>query len=167
MVVVLVDDDTYYWVYLSSNHLFQVYYKVRQVLLQSATAIFITKCDGLLLQSATAFLLQSATAIFITKCDGLLLQSATAFLLQSATSVITKCDNFITKCDRYYKVRRLLQSATVHGPLLNVSLIRFVSYSQGLVYLLRDKFYSLNSSIHFKKNIDSLIFFFAQKADSF
>ena len=62
-------DDTDYWVYLSSDHLFQVYYKVRQVLLQSATAIFITKCDGLLLQSATAFLLQSATSV-ITKCDG-------------------------------------------------------------------------------------------------
>ena len=41
-------------------------------------------------------LLQSATAFFITKCDGLLLQSATAFLLQS-----------------YYKVRQVLQSATV------------------------------------------------------
>ena len=75
----------------SFYHLFQVYYKVRQLLLQSATAFFITKCDGLLLQSATAF------------------------LLQSATSVIAKCDNFITKCDRYYKVRRLLQSATVQG----------------------------------------------------
>ena len=49
----------------SFYHLFQVYYKVRQVLLQSATGI-------------------------------------------------TKCDNFITKYDRYYKVRRLLQSATVH-----------------------------------------------------
>ena len=81
VVVVVGDDDTYYWVYLSSDHLFQVYYKVRQVLLQSATAFFNTKCDGLLLQSATG---------------------------------ITKCDNFITKCDRYYKVRRLLQSATVH-----------------------------------------------------
>ena len=52
---------------------------------------------------------------FITKWDKcyykvrqfFLLQSATAFLLQSATSIITKCD-------RYYKVRRLLQSATVH-----------------------------------------------------
>ena len=33
-------------------------------------------------------------------------------LSQSATG-ITKCDNFITKCDRYYKVRRLLQSATL------------------------------------------------------
>ena len=75
-VVVVVDDDAYYWVYLSSDHLFQVYYKPRQALLQSATA----------------------------------------FLLQSATG-ITKCDNFITKCDRYYKVRRLLQSATVHMSL--------------------------------------------------
>ena len=68
VVVVVGDDDTYNWVYLSSNHLFQVYYKVRQVLLQSATAFFITKCDGLLSQSATAFLLQSATSV-ITKCD--------------------------------------------------------------------------------------------------
>ena len=74
VVVVVVDDDTYYWVYLSSDHLFQDYYKVRQVLLQNATAFFITKCDGLLLQSVTS-----------------------AFLLQSATSVITECD-------RYYKV---------------------------------------------------------------
>ena len=83
VVVVVVDDDTYYWVNLSSDHLFQVYDEVRQVLLQSATAFFITKCDGLLLQSATAF------------------------LLQSATSVITKCD----KC--YYKVRQVLQSVTI------------------------------------------------------
>ena len=82
---VIVNDDTYYWVYLSSDHLFQVYYKVLQVLLQSATSFFITKCDDLLLQSATAFLLQSATGI-------------------------TKFDNFITKCDRYYKVRRLLRT---------------------------------------------------------
>ena len=50
-VVFVVDDDTYYWVYLSSDHLFQVYYKVRQVLLQSAKGI--TKCDNLL-QSATS-----------------------------------------------------------------------------------------------------------------
>ena len=55
---------THYWVYLSPDHLFQVYYKVRQVLLQCAKGI-------------------------------------------------TKCDNFITKCDTYYKVRQLLQSATV------------------------------------------------------
>ena len=46
VVVVIVDDDTYYWVYLFSDPLFQVYYKVREVLLQSATAFFL-KCDGL------------------------------------------------------------------------------------------------------------------------
>ena len=50
---------------------------------------FITKCNSLLLQSASG----------ITKCDRLLLQSASG----------------ITKCDRlYYKVRQtLLQSVTV------------------------------------------------------
>ena len=65
----------------SFYHLFQVYYKVRQVLLRSATAFFyynvrwsvITKCDKCyyrvrqVLQSVT-ILLQSATGI--TKCDG-------------------------------------------------------------------------------------------------
>ena len=58
-----------------------LYYKVRQ-------SNFITKCDRLLLQSASS----------ITKCDRLLLQSVSG----------------ITKCDRlYYKVRQVLQSATV------------------------------------------------------
>ena len=40
---------------------------------------------------------------FITKCDS---------FLENAT-VITNCDDFITKCDGYYKMRRLLQIATV------------------------------------------------------
>ena len=58
----------------------------------------------LVLRPSISSLLQSATSV-ITKCDSFfLLQSATAFLLQSATG-ITKCDSFITKCDRYYKVR--------------------------------------------------------------
>ena len=35
------------------------------------------------------------------------------FFLQNAT-IITNYNNFITKCDSYYKVRRLLQIATVH-----------------------------------------------------
>ena len=48
---------------------------------------------------------------FITKCDRSLLQNASGFLLQNAT-VITKSDDFITKCDSYYKMRRLLQIAT-------------------------------------------------------
>ena len=57
------------------------YYKVRQ-------SNFITKCDRLLLQSASG----------ITKYDRLLLQSALG----------------VTKCDRlYYKVRQVLQSVAV------------------------------------------------------
>ena len=68
----------------SFYHLFQVYYKVRQVLLQSATGI-------------------------------------------------TKCDNFITKCDRYYKVRRLLQSATVQTHLIKQKTI--TRTSKDLIYM--------------------------------
>ena len=82
VVVVVVHDDTNYWVYLSSDHLFQVYYKVRQVLLQSATAFFYYKVRQL----------------FYYKVRQVL-------LLQSAAG-ITKCDNFITKCDDCYKVRQ-------------------------------------------------------------
>ena len=56
---------------------------------------------------------------FITKCDRSLLQNTSDFLLQNATvllqnaTVITNWDDFITKCDSYYKLRRLLQIATV------------------------------------------------------
>ena len=31
----------------------------------------------------------------------------------------TKCDSFITKCDSYYKMRRLLQIVTVQGLMIN------------------------------------------------
>ena len=55
-----------------------------------------------------------------------LLQIVTAFLyykvrhglLQIATG-ITKCNGFVTNCDRYYKKRWLLQIATVHLLLLS------------------------------------------------
>ena len=48
----------------------------------------------LVLRPSISSLLQSATAYYITKCDGLLLQSATG---------IRKYDDFITKCDSYYR----------------------------------------------------------------
>ena len=51
---------------------------------------------------------------FITKCDKSLLQNVSAFFLQNAT-VITKCDDFVTKCDSYYKMRRLLQNASINS----------------------------------------------------
>ena len=46
----------------------------------------------------------------------ILLQNSTAFLLQSATvllqnpTVIIKSDNFITKCNVYYNMRRYIVS---------------------------------------------------------
>ena len=58
-------------------------------------------------------LLQIATAQFITKCDELLLQIATAFLLQSATRFITNCDGYYKVRWIYYKSRQLLQSAMI------------------------------------------------------
>ena len=47
--------------------------------------------------------------LFITKCDAVYYKLRQVFqsamnLLQIATG-ITKCDEFITNCDRYYKVR--------------------------------------------------------------
>ena len=42
-----------------------------------------------------------------------LLQSVTALLLQSVTSVITKCDRFYKVRRFYYKVRQVLQSVTI------------------------------------------------------
>ena len=71
------------------------YYKVRQLFLLQSTMVCYYKVRQLFYYKVRQVLLS-----FITKCE-------------SATG-ITKCDNFITKCDRYYKVRRLLQSATVH-----------------------------------------------------
>ena len=58
-------------------------------------------------------LLQIATAYFIAKCDGLLLQIATAFLLQSATRFITNCDRYYKVRWIYYKLRQVLQSAMI------------------------------------------------------
>ena len=70
--------------------------------LQNATDITI-KCDS----------------YFITKHDRILLQNKSGFLLENATvllqnvTVITNRDDFITKCDSYYKMWRLLQIAIV------------------------------------------------------
>ena len=58
-------------------------------------------------------LLQIATAYFITKCDGQLLQITTAFLLQSATRFITNCDSYYKVRWIYFKLRQVLQSAMI------------------------------------------------------
>ena len=73
----------------------RVYYKMWQKFIRKCDSYFITKCDRSLLQNALGFLLQNTTV-----------------LLQNAT-VITNCDDFIAKRDSYYKMRRLLQNASV------------------------------------------------------
>ena len=66
---------------------------------------------GTLLQNSTAILLQNATKVYYKMRQVFFSQNATV-LLQNAT-VITNGDYFITKCDSYYKMRGLLQIATV------------------------------------------------------
>ena len=51
------------------------------------------KCSFFMITKPFAESLACDNLYFITKCDGLLLQSATAFLLQSATG-ISKCDDY-------------------------------------------------------------------------
>ena len=65
---------------------------------------FITKCDKCYYRVRQLFLSQSAMLCFY-KVRQLFYYKVRKVLLQSATG-ITKCDNFITKCDSYYKVRR-------------------------------------------------------------
>ena len=47
------------------------------------------------------------------KCDGQLLQIATAFLWQSTTRFITNCDRYYKVRWIYYKLRQVLQSAII------------------------------------------------------
>ena len=69
--------------------------------------------------------------LFDYKCNKGLLQIASGFLLQNATfvfknvAVITKCDDFMTICDSYYKMQHLLHIAIVHPLSLsqNVTLV--------------------------------------------
>ena len=93
---------------------------IRNLILRvnSVMVSYLIHCDSLL-QNATD-IITKCDRYFITKCDKSLLQNASGFLSQNATvllqnaTVITNCDGFITKCDSYYKMRRLLQIATVH-----------------------------------------------------
>ena len=63
-------------------------------------------------------LLQNAADI-ITKCNSYFIKNTSSFLLQNTTvilqnaTIITKRDDFIIKCNSCYKMRRLLQIATV------------------------------------------------------
>ena len=73
----------------------------------SVTVSYLIYCRSLLQNTIDIVTKLQAAKKFITKC-----KMRQVFLLQNAT-VIANWDDFITKCDSYYKMRRLLQIATV------------------------------------------------------
>ena len=66
--------------------------------------------------------------LFYYKMRQSLLQNAPDFLLENATvllqnaTVIINCDDFITKCGSYYKIRCLLQIATDRTATLDLQI---------------------------------------------
>ena len=100
---------------------------MRQMLLKNTTTI--------LLQNALAFLLQIATV-----------------LLQNVTLII-KFDDFITKCDSYCKMRRLLKNASVHIPLTKLGLLG-ISYS--ILFKHSYKYFSKKKCFYTVKQFFSL-----------
>ena len=66
---------------------------------------FITKCNKCSYKVRQLILLQRAVVCYF-KVRQVFLQSATG---------ITKCDNFISMCDRYYKVRQNSPSSETQG----------------------------------------------------
>ena len=93
---------------------------MRRYVITKCDNFFITKWDGVLSLGGAAFLSQSATIFFIiTKCDGMLLQSAvvcfykvlrySGILLHSATVCYYKVRRYvITKCDLFYLLHGLM-----------------------------------------------------------
>ena len=69
----------------------------------------------ILLRNATTILLQNATKVYY-KMRQVLLNNTTV-LLHNAT-VISKCNDFNTKCDTYYNVQRLLQNTSIHAVMI-------------------------------------------------
>ena len=65
-----------------------------------------------LLQNCNSFVYFKVRWTVITNCDSFFITTVRHGLLQIATGIL-KCDKFITNCDGYYKVRWLLQIATV------------------------------------------------------
>ena len=78
----------------------------------SVTVSYLIRYDSLL-QNVTD-IIAKCDSYFITKCNRNLLQNTSCFLLQNATvlllnaTVNTNCNDSVTKCDSYYKMRRFI-----------------------------------------------------------
>ena len=84
----------------------------------------ITNCDKELLQITRAH--------FTTNCDMGLLQIATGALLQIATSLLQIAAGIANCDDRYYKLRQVLQIAT----LLQIATVQSIYMKKYLQYLI-------------------------------
>ena len=106
----------------------QFYYKMHQ-LLQNATtflrnATLIRNCDNRISTNCDSTNCNRTTMRqlcyyemrrkFITKYVKPVITKCNSFFVQNAT-VVTKCDDFITKCNSYYKMRRLLEIVRLHS----------------------------------------------------
>ena len=95
----MVDDDTYYRVYMSSNHTFQVYYKVRQLISLQRAMVCYYKVRQVLLQSATLNIVLSKVIFFSSQVFGftLVLRTRLAkFILETnylSRRIIRRTDN--------------------------------------------------------------------------
>ena len=84
----------------------------------SVTVSNLIHCNSLL--QNVIYIITKCDSYSITKCGRSLLQNASSSLLQNVTvllqnkTVISNSDDFITKCDSYYKMWRLLKIATEH-----------------------------------------------------
>ena len=93
----------------------------------SVTVLYLIHYDSFL-QNETD-IITKYNSYFITKSDRNLLQNWSGFLLQNATellqilTVITNCDDSITKCYSYYKMRCSLQIATALSLMI---LLKFI-----------------------------------------
>ena len=75
-------------------------YKMRQILLQNATDISLQNKKKVHYKMRQLFYYK--------------MQYKMRQLFYYKMQVITNWDNFVTKCESYYKMRQLLQTATVH-----------------------------------------------------
>ena len=128
-----VSTTTNYWDYWSSDHPFQVYYKVRQLLLQSATAYnyFITKCDKCyykvreLLKSATIL---SQSAIGITKCDDYYKgRQNKAIALCCCGATVGSEQQHNQDLREIYKGRRILEFITFYHNALHLTRVHWAT----------------------------------------
>ena len=72
------------------------------------------------------FVIQNAFGFLLQNVSGFYYKMHFATVLLQNNTVFTNCNDYITKCDSYYKMRRLLQIAAVqNADVLNSNFLVF------------------------------------------